>query len=108
MRGRLVDEEAVRPLAMFAEAFAVVAHHHDDGLLCEAAIVEEREESADLRVDERNFAEIRAPLVARLERFGRTVRRARVVKMDPAEEALGRDAIEPRERLVRHLVARAI
>ena len=63
---------------------------------------------ADLRIDERDLADVGAPRVARLERLGRIVRRVRVVEVDPAEEALVLDLVEPGERLVGDLVARPI
>ena len=105
---RLIDEEAVRPLAVLAEALAVIAHHDDDRVAREIMIVEIREQTADLRVDERDLADVRPAGVARLERLRRRVRRVRVVEMDPAEEARCAGAIEPGERLVGDLVARPV
>ena len=89
---RLVDEEAVRAFAVFAEALAVIAHHHDDGAIGEVMRIEIAEQPADLRIDEGDLADVRMPGVARLERLWRIVRRVRVVEMDPAEEALRADA----------------
>ena len=89
---RLVDEEAVRALAVFAEALAVIAHDDDDGVLGEMVRVEIGEQAADLRIDERDLADVGMAGVARLERLRRIVRRVRVVEMDPAEETLRADA----------------
>ncbi len=56
MQDALVDEEPVRALAVIAQALAVVAHDDDDGLVEEVMGVEPRQQSADLRIDERDLA----------------------------------------------------
>ena len=105
VHGRLVDEEPVRPLAMFAEALAVIAHHHDDGVAREIVLVEVREQPADLRIDEGDLADVGAVRVARLEGLRRRVRRMRVVEVDPPEEARSGDLVEPRQRVIGYFIA---
>ena len=56
---RLVDEEAVRAFAVLAEALAVIAHDDDHGAIGEVVRVEIGEQPADLRIDERDLAEVR-------------------------------------------------
>src|SRR5438445_3444946 len=82
-----VDEQAVRALAMLAEALPVIADDHDDRAIQQSPFVQERQHAAELRVDKRNFAEVRIGGIDRPVRLGRLVRRVRVVEVEPGEEA---------------------
>ena len=57
---RLVDEEAVRALAMVAQALAVIADHDDHRPVEQPLLLEEGADSADLRIDEGDLAEVRS------------------------------------------------
>src|SRR5207249_12254326 len=63
---------------------------------------------ADLRVDERDLAEVWPTSKSGLVRFRRVVRRVRVVKMNPTEEAERSNCLEPRQRVVRDVIARPL
>ena len=87
----------MRPLAVIAEALAVIADDHDDGAVEQSAPLENVEQMADLRVDERDRAVVRVTVrVAIRER--RLVRRVRVVEVQPRKEARASHDIEPLHR----------
>ena len=56
VRHAVVDEEAVRALAVIAEALAVIAHDDDDGAVVDAERLQLRHDAPDLAVGEGNLA----------------------------------------------------
>jgi len=104
VRHAVVDEKAVRGLAVVAQALAVIAHHDDDRLLVEPASAQQVEHAPDLAVGKRHLTVVRVPLVARRERLGRAVRRVRIVEVNPREERRVPGPVDPRQGLVHHLV----
>src|SRR6185295_13202117 len=102
-----IDEEAMRALTVLAEALAVIADDGDDGPAQKIARFEEVQQPPDLRVDEGDFAEVGAFGELLPIRRRRRVRRVRVVEVNPAEKACAPNALEPFQRRVSHLVARA-
>jgi hypothetical protein len=107
-RHAFVDEEAVRLLAMIAEAFAVVAHDYDDRAIEEVVCVQVRDDAAHLRVGEGNLCIVRAAAQTGGVRFRRFVRRVRIVQVEPAEEARAACAVEPPQCLVHDFVRRPL
>jgi hypothetical protein len=104
----LVDEEAVPFLAVVVQALAVIADDDDDGAFEQIAIAEELDHAADLRVRERDLPLVGIAGIAALERFRRIVRGVRIVEMDPREKRRGAVLVDPRQRAVDDLVARAL
>ena len=108
---RVVDEEAVLLLAVFAQRFAVVAHDDNHGVRQAAAAGEKVDEPADLRVGGGDLSVVR-PLErrrkARAIGLGRHVRAVRIVEMHPREKRLVAFAGQPGQRVVDHLAARAL
>jgi hypothetical protein len=105
---RVVDEESVRALAVIAETLAVIADGDDHGSIQQAARVEKASDPADLRVDERDLAEVRPAGESVSVRFGRVVRRVRIVKVNPTEEAGRSNGLEPRQRVIRDVISRPL
>ena len=60
MHGALVDEEAVRRLAVLPQALAVIAHDDDDGPIEETVSLEVRDHPPHLRIVERDLADVQA------------------------------------------------
>ena len=98
MDRRLVEEDAVRVLAVLAERLAVVARDHDEGAVVQLPFAETREEAPDRRVDARDLAVVRILREALLVRGRRVVRVVRVVEVHPDEHRPGGAAVEPGER----------
>lgn len=107
-RGGLVDEEAVAALAVLIEGFAVIADDRNHRLVEQPVAFQEIDDARDLRVHERDFRVVGMVRVARFERFRGVVRLVRIVEVQPAEEPLVLDLLEPRQRLVHDLVARPL
>ena len=106
-----VDEKAVRQFAMFTEHLTMVGDD-DDQRLVETAIGAKRvDQAADLCVRARDFGVVRAiprSREARLHRFGRFVRRVRVVEMDPGKERPVPFRPQPLERAIDDLGSGAL
>ena len=104
----VVDEVAVRPFAVPAEALSVVADHHDGRLTVETVRLQPRQQPPHLLIGEGDLAVVEAGHAARAELraegLRRLVGRVRVVEVDPGEERLLRAALEPGQRSVDHLV----
>ena len=97
----------MRPLAVVAESFAVIAGDDDHRLVCQTAIVQPGEHARDLRIGVRDFAVVRA--LRTCAEFGRrVVGGVRIVEMDPYEERSSllvagcRGLLEPGEGGVDH------
>ena len=95
-------------LTVLAEALAVISDHHDDGVPPPLVGIEPLEQSADLRIDVGDLADVGPVAIARGEGLGRLVGRVRVVVVHPGEEAPRWVLIEPAERCVRHLAGRPL
>ena len=109
MGGRLVDEEPVRGLAVIVEALAVIAHHRDDRPVEQALRAPESSITrAELRIGERDLALVQPAGIPSPVRLGRIVRAVRVVEVQPREEALSFDFLEPRQRPIDDLVGRTL
>ena len=106
MHRRLVDQVAVLRLAVIAEAFAVVADDHDR-VRPGRALLERRDESAELLVHRGHLAVIRRRGVPRPVGLGRDVRRVRVEVMHPREHRLRRRRLPGRNRTIGRLTGRA-
>ena len=87
----------MRPLAVIAEALAVIADDHDDRAVEQSAPLENLEQMADLRVDERDRSVVRVAVRVAIG-SRRLVRRVRVVEVQPRKEARARHDIEPLHR----------
>src|SRR5262249_46328207 len=104
---RVVDEDAVRLLAVLAEALAVIGERDDERVVEDAASGEPLDERADRAVHERDLAVVRAIAELTVERRRRLVVGVRIVEVEPGEE--GRVAgFEPGPRRGEHLVGRAL
>ena len=101
---RFVDEEPVRALAVVAQALSMIAKHDDDRAVEQLFRLEECADPRDLRVDERDLAQVRSIGKSCSVRLGRRVRRVRIIEMHPAEESQRLDRLEPCERAVGHFV----
>ena len=95
---RLIQEQSMRQLSMFAERFAVITDNDDD----RARPIDDRQQSPDLRIHIRNLPVIRLRI-----RLRRRVRSVRVVQMNPREErsllvspshAMARSTVSPPRR----------
>jgi hypothetical protein len=89
----------MRRLAVFAEAFAMVRRHGNDGRSVRPGLVDTLHEGADLRVHERHFAVVRPCAEARPVRLWRLIGRMRVEQVHPQEHRpglTGRRLTEPR------------
>ena len=51
MQRGLIDEEAMRPLAVFAQRFAVVSHDHEERVVVQAQFPQAADDPADPRID---------------------------------------------------------
>ena len=87
----------MRPLAVIAEALAVIADDHDDRAVEQSAPLEDVEQLADLRVDVRDRSLVRVTVRVAIG-SRRLVRRVRVVEVQPRKEARARHDIEPLDR----------
>ena len=92
MQHVVVDEVAVRALAMAAQPLAMVADDHQDRLVVETRALQPRHAAAHLLIGKRNLTVVEAdgaaPAKFGRERLRRLVRAVRVVEMDPREERL--------------------
>lgn len=91
-------EHAVIALAVIAQRLAVVACNNHDGLIRSSTTVRRVQQTADLRISERNLANIRI-VEHRPIRFGRVVRPVRIVEVHPQEERRLVHALEPLHRI---------
>ena len=57
-KDRVVNKESVRTFTVIAQALAMIAHGNDHRPIEQAAPVEEVSDPADLRIDERDLAEV--------------------------------------------------
>ena len=106
---RVVHEEAVRLLAVLAEALAVVGGDEHERAGEGARLLEPPQQPRELLVDERDLAVVRRIGEARGEARGRLVRRVRVVVVDPQEErAAVRGRVHPPQDGVRRRVGEAL
>jgi hypothetical protein len=87
----------MRPLAVLTQAFAMVANGDDDGAIDEIALIKKRQDAPDLRIDKANLTNVRLVGMHRGVRFGRLVRRVRVVEVEPREKPRGRCVIQKPE-----------
>ncbi len=96
-------------LPVVAQPLAVVAGHRHHGLPGQAALLERRQQAADLLVDRGDLAIIGTPGMALAVRRRRRVGGMGVVQVDPEEEGtgvIGPGRGEPGEGAVDHLPAR--
>ena len=103
MERRVIDEEAVRFLAVFPQSFAVVACERDYRMVEEAPLLQERQQAPDLRVRERNLAVVEVSAIAAGVGFGRGVRKMGIVEVYPQKKRPG-SLLEPAQRLIHHQV----
>ena len=105
---RLVEQDAVRLLAVLPQRFTVVRGHDGQQILDESARLEVREQPAELRVAESDLR-IVGVCEALLPSLDDDVGLVRIEEVHPDEEALIRtDPGEPRDRVVHHLVGGAL
>ena len=99
MRGVVVHEVAVGPLAVAAQPLSVVADDHDDGLLVDPVAPQPGDEPPHLLVGEGDLAVVEAGEAAsaelREERLGGLVGGVGVVEVDPGEEGTLLVALQP-------------
>ena len=90
--GLAVEKQPVLPLAVIAEALAVIRQQHDEGLVVEAAAAERRHQASHQLVGVRNL-----PVVGRVLRKARRRRvgRVRLVQVHEQEEPRRRPRVEP-------------
>ena len=100
---RVVEQHAVRALAMVAQSFAVIAGNDDDGTSHQPARAERVEQARELRVGVCDLAVVRRR-GPRAELGRRIVRGVGIVEVDPQKKWLMADgrwlAAEPGERAV--------
>ena len=106
---RVVDEERVPLLAVLAEALAVIAEQHDQGVLAKAERVQLGQQPADLRIDVGDLVEVRTRVTAGERSRGR-VRFVRVEEVGEQEERPVRGGGGPQrvDRMVGDLVRPAL
>src|SRR5579864_5152254 len=90
MQRGIVNEESVRFLSVLAKALAVISAEHDESVAIEALGLQERNQTPDLCIGERNFTIVEVLLIFLAIRCGWAIRIVRVVQMHPEEKlALG-------------------
>jgi hypothetical protein len=104
---RLIDQHAVRQLAVVAEAFSMIGEHDDIDVLVAAGRAKRVEDAADLLVGEGDLAVVRTAGKTTAEGFRRIVRGVRIVEMQPREER-PRRALKPANRGVGHFVGASL
>ena len=81
----LVGEQAMRRFAVLAARLSVIAGHDDERAAGRAVAKNRIEKRREGGVGGGDFAEVRIRRESRPERFGRRIRKVRLVEMDPGE-----------------------
>src|SRR5207244_3496561 len=87
---RVISEESVLVLSVFAERFAVVAEHNNEAVIVELTVLQPTDQSPQLMISVSDLSVIQVLLILPTIRFRRIVRTVRVVKMQPKEKRADR------------------
>ena len=83
---RFVDEETVLDLTVLSQTLAMISRQHNEGVIRNTTTAESFQKSADLGVRVGNLTQVWLARVLRTVRFGRRIRRMRVVQVHPKKE----------------------
>ena len=86
MSDAVVDEASVRALAVIAQALAMVAHYDNHSAIVQSACLKRGDQTGKLTVGECNLSVVRVALVFRCKGLRWTIRRVRIVEVNPGKE----------------------